>query len=67
VNAGPAPGGAIGFDVFVGLTPAGAGLQNASPVAAGATWTMPGTGLVNGPAPGGGQAPEYYIRRQRSF
>jgi len=44
-----APSGVIGFNVYVGLWSGGEILQNASPVPAANTWTMPATGLVSNP------------------
>ena len=55
------PSGAIGFRVYMGLTDSTVALQTATPVATGASFTLAGTGLIAGRAPGMGQAPDYYI------
>lgn len=65
VDAGSAPAGVIGFDVYVGFGGSAPVRQNASPVAAGSAWQMPLEGLVDGPQAGTGQAASYYIRRSR--
>jgi hypothetical protein len=67
VDAGPAPAGVTAFDVYVGTSEASLARQNASPVAAGSVWNMPLSGAVEGPGPGQGQSPEYYIRRSRTI
>jgi hypothetical protein len=55
------PAVATAFNVYLGLTPDGLTLQNAPPVAVGQSFTLPGTGLVPGIAPGDGQAADTYI------
>jgi hypothetical protein len=55
------PAGATGFNVYLGLTPDALALQNATPVPVGQNFTLAGTGLVAGQAPGDGQAADTYI------
>ena len=52
---------AAAFNVYLGLTPDALTLQNSTPVPIGQSFTLPGTGLVAGPAPGVGQAADTYI------
>jgi len=56
-----APIGATGFNVYLGLTPEGLALQNQTPIPAGQSFTLQGTGLVQGRAPSDGQTPDLYI------
>ncbi|MFN7920744.1 MAG: hypothetical protein U0Q16_11640 [Bryobacteraceae bacterium] len=65
VDAGAAPAGVTGFDVYVGFGGAAPVRQNAAPVSAGTQWQMPAGGAVIGPEPGSGQTASYYIRRSR--
>ena len=55
------PAAATGFNVYLGLTPDGLALQNPTPVPVGQSFTLPGTGLAAGAAPGDGQAADTYI------
>ncbi len=55
------PAVASGFNVYLGLTPDGLALQNPSPIPVGQTFTVPGTGLIQGRQPGSGQAPDIYV------
>jgi hypothetical protein len=52
---------ATGFNVYLGLTPDALSLQNSTPVPVGQSFTLPGTGLAAGAAPGDGQTPDTYI------
>lgn len=61
VQVGGPPAAATGFNVYLGLTPDGLTLQSLTPVPVGQSFTLPGTGLVEGRAPGEGQAPDLYI------
>jgi hypothetical protein len=65
VDPGPAPGGAVAFDVYVALNDNDLKLQTHTPVTAGLTWIMPGTGVVVGPPPLEGQDPDIIVRLQR--
>lgn len=67
VNAGAAPAGCTGFDVYVGATSDTMQKQNTTPITAGSTWTMPAGGMIAGAAPPSGQTPEYFVRRLRTF
>ena len=61
VTAVDAPSVATGFNVYMGLSPQTVTLQNSTPVAVGASFTLPPSGLVTGTCPGNGQAPDEYI------
>jgi len=52
---------ATGFNVYLGLSPDALALQNSTPVPAGQSFTLPGTGLASGAAPGDGQAADTFI------
>lgn len=55
------PATAAAFNVYLGLTPDSLALQNPTPVPVGQSFTLPGTGLAEGQAPGDGQAADVYI------
>ena len=55
------PGVAVGWNVYLGLTVSTLTLQNSAPLAIGATFTMPGAGLVGGSSPGDGQLADMYV------
>lgn len=61
VAAGSAPAVAAGWNVYVGLTNSTVTLQNSAPLGIGATFTLPGSGVVSGRGPGDGQAPDMYV------
>jgi hypothetical protein len=61
VAAVNAPAVAAGWNVYLGLTVSTLTLQNSSPLAIGATFTLPGSGLVNGASPGDGQAADMFV------
>lgn len=61
VNAVSPPAGAVGFNVYMGLTADAMTLQNSSPIAVGLSFSLPDSGLVAGAAPGNGQAADIYI------
>jgi len=65
VNAGDAPAGVTGWNVYAGLAPEGTTLQNGAPLAMGSPWTEPASGLVNGRRPGSGQQPGRYLTPSR--
>ena len=54
------PTGAASWNVYVGSASGSWSKQNATPLAPGATWVMPATGLAAGTAPGNGQEPDVY-------
>ena len=58
VNAPPI---AAGWNVYLGPTASTLTLQNSAPLAIGATFTLPGSGLVNGASPGDGQTAEMFV------
>jgi len=55
------PAVATAFNVYLGLTPDTLALQNSVPVPVGQAFTLAGTGLITGAAPGDGQAPDTYV------
>jgi hypothetical protein len=55
------PAVATGFNVYLGLTPDALALQNPTPIPVGQSFTLGGTGLSVGAAPGDGQAADTYI------
>jgi hypothetical protein len=61
VTAANPPVAAMGFNVYMGLTPNTITLQNSAAVAVGASFTLPSSGLVIGVAPGSGQAADVYV------
>ena len=65
VDAGEAVPHAASWNVYAGRSPFEMRLQNAQPIPAGATWTIPATGLVNGRPTGSGQIADYLIRQNR--
>jgi hypothetical protein len=60
-----APQWAVGWNVYVGIPPGTETLQNATPNSLGVSWTLPGTGLIEGGVPGSGQTPDYYVTHDR--
>jgi hypothetical protein len=61
VTAVNRPTVATGFNVYMGLSAETATLQNAIPIAAGGSFTLPSTGLVTGKCPGTGQTPDVFV------
>lgn len=55
--------GTLQWNLYAGTAPDAVTLQNAIPMAAGAAWVMPETGLVSGRKAGTGQAPTSTVRR----
>ena len=62
VRAIGAPAAAQGWHLYVGLLDDQVQRQNNTPLALGATWTLPSSGLAEGSAPGNGQTAEHYLR-----
>lgn len=62
VRAIGAPPPAKGWHVYAGLLDDQVQKQNNAPLALGATWTLPSSGLAAGSAPGNGQTAEHYLR-----
>ena len=56
-----APAIAAGWNVYLGLAISTLTLQNSTPLAIGATFTLPGAGLVSGVSPGDGQAADMFV------
>ncbi|MCC6585588.1 MAG: hypothetical protein IT168_02615 [Bryobacterales bacterium] len=67
VDAGTPPPDCVSFDVFVGESEDTITKQNLEPVQSGTLWTMPAQGISTGQRPGSGQAPEYFLRRRRTY
>jgi hypothetical protein len=61
VAAGNPPPVAVGWNLYVGLTVSTVNLQNNAPLGIGATFTLPGSGVVGGRCPGDGQAAEMFV------
>jgi hypothetical protein len=60
VQAVNAPAIAVSWNVYAGIAPDSLHLQNSLPLAPGASWIAPSSGLVAaGPQPSGGQQPVY--------
>lgn len=55
------PATATGWNVYLSSSQTGPALQNSSPLALGSNWSLPVSGVVMGPAPTGGQAPDFYV------
>ncbi len=65
VKSPAAPENITGWDVYVGLDAGNLKRQNSQPLAPAAEWVLPPTGPADGPAPGSGQEPAYFIRNDR--
>ena len=61
VAAVNAPAIAAGWNVYLGPLVSTLTLQNGAPLAIGTTFTLPGSGLVNGASPGDGQAADMFV------
>ena len=55
------PASATGWNIYIGWDGADPSRQNLAPLPKGASWSVPETGFVSGPAPINGQKPEFYI------
>ena len=55
------PATATGWNVYLSSSVGEPALQNSTPLAIGANWTLPGSGIISGPAPTDGQSPDFYI------
>jgi len=64
-EASEPPCAVTGWNVYVGTAVDDVRLQNSSPIPAGTSWVMPGSGLVAGKAAGKGQAPSFHKRIDR--
>lgn len=56
-----APSNAGAWNIYAGLTESSMTRQNANPLNPGDSWILPASGLADGPAPGEGQPPDYYL------
>ncbi len=56
------PASAVGWNVYVGFSAEEQTRQNTTPIAVGAAWTAPASGIVQGTSAGAGQTPEYYLQ-----
>jgi len=61
VAAVNAPAVAAGWNMYLGPTVSTLTLQNSVPLAIGATFTLPGSGLVGGAVPSDGQAADMFV------
>ena len=66
-GANGAPPAALGWNIYVGSVVSQITLQNGNPLITGSTWTLPSTGIVNGPAGGNGQTPQYIVPVSRQI
>lgn len=55
------PATATGWNVYLSSSQTGPALQNSAPLALGSNWSLPAGGVVTGPAPTGGQTPDFYV------
>jgi hypothetical protein len=55
------PQTATGWNVYLSSSETGPALQNSAPLALGANWSLPSGGVISGPAPTGGQAPDVHV------
>lgn len=60
------PPEATGWNVYVGHAGSESRRQNSTPLQIHQVWLQPGGYLANGPKPGTGQLPDYYLRRAAS-
>jgi hypothetical protein len=59
------PATASGWNLYASTTNANFELQNATPLPINSVWRLPGTGLLAGGPPSGGQQPNFYIALTR--
>ena len=59
------PANAAGWNLYMGLTKDSLGRQNSAVLPLSSSWTLYGPGLQPGPAPLGGQRPDFFVRRRR--
>ncbi len=62
VQPGKAPGGAAGWNVYIGNAPESMTRQNDAPMLPDQPWQLMAAPRTDGPAPGDGQAPSYMQR-----
>lgn len=56
-----APAGAAGWNIYVGQAGLDLTRQNNAPIPIGSSWTLPESGILQGPMPQGGQTPDYFV------
>jgi hypothetical protein len=56
-----APAAAAGWNVYVGQAGLDLTRQNNAPIPVGAAWSLPDSGVLQGPSPQDGQTPDYYV------
>lgn len=61
------PATAVGWNVYAGTLENNLTLQNSQPLPVGATWQVPGSGLIQGSLASDGQAPACYISLSRQL
>ncbi len=61
VRSATPPPGVDSWNVYAATNPEQMRLQNPSPLPVSATWTLPVTGVRDGPPPGDGQVPEWWV------
>ncbi len=61
------PATAFGWNVYVGTSPTAITLQNGNPLISGSTWSLPASGVVNGPRGGDGQKPDFIVPISRQI
>jgi hypothetical protein len=62
VQAVNPPPNAVSWNIYAGKSDSILARQNTDPLAIGAPWDLPASGLVNGPGPSEGQAPDYFYK-----
>lgn len=65
VTPGVPPASTAGWTVYVGTSDSNGALQTPTPLPIDTTWTLPPTGIRNGPGAGDGQQPDQYITVDR--
>ncbi len=55
------PPTAAGWNVYLSSSETVPALQNSTPLAVGANWSLPSIGVISGPPPSAGQTPDYYV------
>jgi hypothetical protein len=62
-----APPAAFGWNVYVGSNTDSITLQNGNPLSIGSTWSLPASGIENGPRGGDGQSPDFIVPISRQI
>ncbi len=61
------PANAVGWNVYAGLSPEGASVQNAAALPPDADWIIPASGLKQGMSAGQGQTPDRFVVQHRGI